>query len=173
MLFFRAKKDGTRVQLEWRTASELNNAGFEIQRSRDGRQWEIIDFVKGYGTTLEEKAYQYFDYRPFTDINYYRLKQIDFDGAYEYSPMVSVHFAPDPKKPTLFPNPADDVLSFQLSEILKSTEVFIQIQDVNGRILMETKINYPSETGIDISGLQSGLYFIQVDEKFLDRFVKK
>ncbi|MCP3928148.1 MAG: T9SS type A sorting domain-containing protein [Bacteroidetes bacterium] len=87
--------------------------------------------------------------------------------------MVSVHFAPDPKKPTLFPNPADDVLSFQLSEILESTEVFIQIQDVNGRILMETKINYPSETGIDISGLQSGLYFIQVDEKFLDRFVKK
>ena len=66
--------------LTWQTASELNNAGFEVERSADAKQWEVLGFVNGHGTTMEANDYKYLDAQPMRGMNYYRLSQTDFDG---------------------------------------------------------------------------------------------
>ena len=74
--------------LVWTTASELNNSGFEIQKSIDGDRWRVVDFVEGHGTVNYPINYVYTDTYPGMEAAYYRLKQIDFDGAFEYSPVI-------------------------------------------------------------------------------------
>lgn len=78
------------VFLNWRTATETNNQGFEIQRSGNGDDFSAIGFLEGYGTTTETHSYIYIDKNLNSGKYYYRLKQIDFDGSFEYSDVVKV-----------------------------------------------------------------------------------
>jgi hypothetical protein len=84
------------IHLNWVTATELNNSGFEIERSTDKADWKIIGFKEGTGTTSEPQQYSYSD--DISDIItselYYRLKQIDYDGSFEYSEFVEVEVTP-------------------------------------------------------------------------------
>jgi hypothetical protein len=97
---FTASVIGTDVQLSWATASETNNMGFEVERGVLSPEygvlrWENIGFVDGYGTTTELKSYSFIDEKVEPGIYFYRLKQIDFDGTFEYSFEVEVEmFAP-------------------------------------------------------------------------------
>jgi hypothetical protein len=91
LLFFSATAHNQKqVILNWATASELNNDFFTVERSIDGLNWEVVEFVNGNGTTPLRNDYSTTDIRPFTGLSYYRLKQTDFDGAFEYSYIVSV-----------------------------------------------------------------------------------
>ncbi len=91
LLFFSATVNNQKqVILNWATASELNNDFFTVERSIDGLNWEVVEFVNGNGTTPLRNDYSTTDIRPFTGLSYYRLKQTDFDGAFEYSYIVSV-----------------------------------------------------------------------------------
>ena len=85
------------VRLNWITATELNNSGFEIERmsiltSQVSNSWEKIGFVTGNGTSTEVSTYSFVDNHPAQGKNYYRLKQIDFDGSFEYSNIIEVDF---------------------------------------------------------------------------------
>ena len=93
MLYFNAKIDGTDAILEWATASELNNDRFEVERSLDGINYEYIGEVEGNGTTDLQVVYQFIDIAPRQGLNYYRLKQVDYDGAFEYSDVTFADFA--------------------------------------------------------------------------------
>ena len=90
LTFFRGEMTEQGVALTWQTASEEINEGFEVQRSVDGENWEVLDFVEGAGTTLEIQDYNYTDYEALEGISYYRLKQMDFDGNFEYSDIVEI-----------------------------------------------------------------------------------
>lgn len=92
LLYFKptAKKD--RVQLDWATATEVNNDYFVIERSADGRNFEEILRKSGYGNSSTTIAYTDIDYSPLSGISYYRLKQVDYDGKFEYFPMKAVRF---------------------------------------------------------------------------------
>ncbi len=91
LLFFNAQSNPEKhVVLQWSTASELNNDFFTIERTIDGHSWEIVGFENGQGTTALRTDYLAHDRQPYTGISYYRLKQTDFDGTYEYSNIVSV-----------------------------------------------------------------------------------
>ena len=107
------------VQLEWSTATETNNSGFEIQRtsplpspyqgegvptSRDGRGWKKIGFVPGFGTTTEPKSYSFINEDVTTGNYNYRLKQIDFDGTFTYSNEIEVEIDFTPKEFVLYQN---------------------------------------------------------------------
>jgi hypothetical protein len=81
------------VLLNWATASELNNDFFTVERSLDGLTWEVVEFVNGNGTTPLRNDYNSKDVRPYIGLSYYRLKQTDFDGTFEYSNIVSVFVA--------------------------------------------------------------------------------
>ena len=98
-------------RLTWQTASEKNNEGFEIQRSFNGRDWKNIGFVLGKGTTQESQTYQFVDQQPKDGINYYRLKQIDFDGRSDYSNIVNVEYQTTQSKLQIYPNPVKDELN--------------------------------------------------------------
>ena len=89
---FTASSNGNEVILSWTTATELNNRGFEIQRSVDGTGFFTVGFVEGKGTTTNPQRYSYSDKVPGNGQIFYRLKQVDFDGSYEYSDVVEVEW---------------------------------------------------------------------------------
>ncbi|HFA51380.1 MAG TPA: VCBS repeat-containing protein, partial [Bacteroidetes bacterium] len=89
---FNATKKQGEAMLYWQTASEKNNEGFEIQYSINGKNWRRIGFVNGSGDYFGTKDYEYIHQNPQPGINYYRLKQLDFNGHFEYSKTVSLYF---------------------------------------------------------------------------------
>jgi len=91
LVYFAGNLNGSNVELRWRTETEVNNYGFDIERTKDNADWLTIGFAEGHGNSNSTKQYNFID----TDMNqpgtyYYRLKQIDNDGTYEYSDVVSV-----------------------------------------------------------------------------------
>ena len=108
LTYFKSQLSNDGILLVWETASEEQNEGFEIQRSNDGKNWEKIDFVIGSGTTIEINQYSYIDKQPLQGENYYRLKQIDWDGDFEYSNINSIRYleASSYSDVTVFPNPS-------------------------------------------------------------------
>lgn len=104
------------VALQWTTQSETNNLGFELERSDDARNWSTIGFVNGQGTIAAFQNYQYIDDMPFLGDNYYRLKQIDYDGAFEYSNIVQVSITAfnDLKHLSIYPNPSDGLFTVNI-----------------------------------------------------------
>ncbi len=90
LLHFTASSNDSEVLLSWATASEINNDFFTLERSADMRSVEIIGHVQGAGNSNQTLTYQFTDPHPLTGINYYRLKQTDFDGSYEYSDWTAV-----------------------------------------------------------------------------------
>jgi hypothetical protein len=87
---FTANVSGNNVELNWSTATETNNQGFEIERNTGDGSFEKIGYVAGFGTTAEPKTYSYSDLNVNAGKYSYRLKQIDFDGSYEYSDVVNI-----------------------------------------------------------------------------------
>ncbi len=116
--------------IEWWTASEINNEGFEVERSVDGKNFEQIGWVPGHGTTNEEQRYLFTDDAPQSGWNYYRLKQIDFDRAFEYSRFIPV-YVDDLPRIEIYPNPFHDHL--YLSRIKKDVQTEVILINLLGQ----------------------------------------
>ncbi|MBS4036411.1 MAG: hypothetical protein KGZ85_18260 [Ignavibacterium sp.] len=108
---FTAEQADKKIILNWSTATETNNRGFEIQRKLKNQDWEVLSFIPGYGTTTEPKSYSYqddFEFLPYNGRVLYRLKQNDFDGTSDYSNQVFVDVTFVPSESNLsqnYPNP--------------------------------------------------------------------
>ncbi len=153
LTFNGVEKDG-QVQLTWETASENNNAGFEVQKSERGVQWQKLGFIQGQGTSQESQLYSFTDQNPTSGYNYYRLKQIDNDGAYEYSPIRTVLLQSEVKdKITVYPNPATNQL------FIENGQGTVSIFNVMGQLIRRFTIQTASAT-INIEDLHSGSYFL-------------
>jgi len=163
------------VKLKWETATETNNSGFEIQKKKLGvrsqeLEWEIISFVPGFGTTTEPKSYSFIDEDITKGIYKYRLKQIDFDGSFEYSNEVEVEVDFTPKEFALYqnyPNPFNPTTTIEY-QIPAQSLVTLKVFDVLGNEIT-TLINeekpagkYNVELRIDNLELSSGIYFYQL-----------
>jgi Leucine-rich repeat (LRR) protein len=155
------------VLLNWKTASEKNNLGFDIERSADKVTFTKIGFVKGSGTTTESKTYQFADNFNKIGIVYYRLKQTDYTGEISYSPTIEVHIGL-PDKFMLsqnYPNPFNPTtrISFQLP---RSVFVTLKVYDILGREV-STLVNENEAAGyynlwFDASRFASGVYFYRL-----------
>lgn len=99
-------RDNQTVDLLWSTASEKNNLGYDVERSADNQNWKTLGFVPGNGTTTEHHEYVFTDEKPFSGVNYYRLKQQDYDGKSEYSPIVVADVRMNGLDFDIFPNPS-------------------------------------------------------------------
>ncbi len=109
---FTATEGSSYVDIRWETMDEVDNSHFTIFKSQDGHEWQVLDMVAGFGTTNEKRVYEYRDTNPFRGRSYYRLKQTDFSGIYEYFEIVSVQMTGE-SPPQLFPNPVQDLLNIR------------------------------------------------------------
>ena len=162
-LYFTGTEQGTANLLDWATASEQNTSIFEVQRSKDGINFQTIGEVTASGNSSEAKVYQFIDNSPFIGINYYRLNLINNDGSTELSNIVALERNGNGKGYSFFPNPVlDEVFYTFNSEIEENIQ--IEILDVLGRVV-STKILSASignnNLRTDMSNLISGSYIIR------------
>lgn len=157
LLSFRAKAGSASVDLFWRTATETDNDYFSVERSSDGRQFAEIGRVAGAGTSFLPGSYQYTDDQPVRGVNYYRLRQVDFDGTFSYSPVVTAAAGKDAGI-RLYPSPATDILTLHLPAPLDA-EAAWQIFDQSGRLVLSGTVR---EEGVrhevDLATLPEGMY---------------
>lgn len=160
---FNASAQQNKIFLSWHTASELNNKNFEVQRSRDGNDFATIGIIAGKGTSSVPSDYSFTDVNPYDGINYYRLKQVDWDDKYEYSKIVSVKIDLG-NAVSLFSSLVKEKLI-----IFSSINTWATLLNEQGQILHRlTLINGRNE--ISIGDLAGGVYFIRSENDQLLKF---
>jgi len=162
---FTANHKGNANSLYWKTESEVVNSHFEVMHSNNGKDWEQIGRVEGHGTTSESKEYN-FEHRDYTTgTNYYKLKQVDFNGDFEYSKIRTVQIQAKTSSSKIFPNPIS--LSgnsrLQLSTSNNDVEKLISVFDLNGKLVYKKKT--VPESGLDLQSMlfQSGIYTVHIE----------
>ncbi|MEM9886790.1 MAG: T9SS type A sorting domain-containing protein [Bacteroidota bacterium] len=156
---FQAKKDKEGILLNWETATENDNAYFELERSTDGKFFSPIVQIKAHGTSIIAHQYTFLDVLPNDGINYYRLKQVDFSGTFEYSKVLSIEWKGDKENDhlKLFPNPAKGILYYLLDHQV-SIEL-VRVYDAFGKLLKTVQ----SINGfLIIDELEKGMYVLEV-----------
>ena len=167
---FNAKIEDREVQLSWQTSTETNNSGFFIQR-KTGSSWENLGFVQGYGTSTESHTYDYTDNLNelnYTGKIYYRLKQVDYDGAVNYSSIAEINYEPKPNDFELdqnYPNPFNPATSIKFS-VPEGTHVKMTVYDLLGNEVQTLVDEYkPAGTySVKFNGseLTSGIYIYRM-----------
>ncbi|MFB9864279.1 T9SS type A sorting domain-containing protein [Rufibacter immobilis] len=150
------------VEVNWATATEVNNEKFEVEYAPDGTNFKTVGVVAGAGNSNLAKEYTFRHVAPSTSTGYYRIKQIDFDGKFEYSKTVAVQAgASSLAQVTLYPNPSHDFV--YLSNVSLSGDASVEILDTNGRRVLYTK---PVMTGatpvVEVRHLPAGTYLLKI-----------
>ncbi len=158
LLSFEGKAVEDALALSWVTATELNNDYFTIERSRDGAQFNSLGTKTGAGTTSQMNNYKYMDNEPLDGVAYYRLKQTDFNGDFEYSKIISVYtrtvIAKDIR---LFPNPNNGHFRILTGG---DKHMNFQIYDMLGKMVYSKNAAPGKVTFVNLSGLQKGIYTV-------------
>jgi hypothetical protein len=165
------------VHLEWTTATETNNYGFEVQKRYDNTSYEKIGFVPGNGTTINGMQYSYEDNGLLAGRVYYRLKQLDFNGDFEYSNeiMVEVINLTDYQLFQNYPNPFNPSTSIKYS-VPAQSKIKISLYDIIGNEV-STLFEGVQESGVhDINltadNLPSGVYFVSMTAENFSKAIK-
>lgn len=146
------------VQVNWVTSMEENSSHFEIERSVNGSNWEMIGSENAVGFSTEEVSYSFTDYSPASGTNIYRLKQVDFDGQYAYSNVMVVLLSNTIAEETiqLFPNPSKGIVNIKGVDSPKVT-----VYNTAGTALYVTQ----NQTSLNLDFLQLGVYFLQIESQ--------
>ena len=169
LMNFTGEKAGVANRLNWSTATETNNKGFELQRSADGSNFSMLSFVASKaegGNSVNALSYQYIDEKPLKATNYYRLKQVDKDGRSAYSNIVALK-GTDISSFTVtnvYPNPARNILNTVISAPTAG-KVTIAITDLSGKFIsMQTVevVRGDNQVRTPVAELASGTYMLKV-----------
>lgn len=158
------------IQLYWQTAIEINNEGFDIERLIEEGEWEKIGYVEGQGNASKVIDYTFLDDSPSGGVNYYRLKQNDYDGRYEYSYLIAIDYKNNRMEINLFPNPVRDVLYIDSNQELENVEM--NLYDSTGKIMFS---NRGLIRQIPFDDFESGLYFLEIinsSDRSLHKIIK-
>ncbi|MBS1567366.1 MAG: T9SS type A sorting domain-containing protein, partial [Bacteroidetes bacterium] len=172
LLSFTASRQGANALLQWQTTDEVNTSYFEPERSNDA-----VAFGK-IGTTAAVNSngthsYSFTDNMPAKGVNYYRLKQVDRDGRYTYSPIVKVIFESNGQKLNVYPNPAKNIITIAYTGNQKT--VRLTIFDGEGRQVMFKELYSGGTLQADVSALAKGVYTVQLNDgvkQSFEKFVK-
>lgn len=166
---FSSSISGSNVLLNWRTQSELSNAGYDIERKSSEHDWSKIAFVRGNGTTNHETSYSYSDDNLTTGTYTYRLKQMDYNGTTKYYYLSNEVIIGVPGKFSLsqnYPNPFNPATKINF-ELPYNTHVKLAVYDVTGRMITEIISGKLYTAGyhtieFNASNLSSGVYFYKL-----------
>ena len=162
LINFSAKLTQNHILLQWQTATELNNDYMAIERSIDGKHFQEIGRIDGAGTTSEVQNYTFTDRSPLFGNNYYRLRQVDYDGATEFHNVISIEYRSENTSIQLAPNPASDRLSIQLAQA-DDQALNIVLYNLYGQTIYKNTIAAgQTQYDIDLSYLNTGQYILEV-----------
>ncbi|MCE7993026.1 MAG: T9SS type A sorting domain-containing protein [Roseivirga sp.] len=159
LISFTAREINGHTELRWETADELNNSHFTIYKSQDGTQWYELDLVAGYGTTEEKQVYVYRDINPYRGRTYYRLKQTDFNGVFEFFEVISVLVETVGEAPEVFPNPTSDILNIHSREVIERISF---VSSTGAVYTVPDAANQSVISRYSITHLPSGVYTILI-----------
>ena len=171
-----AYQRGENVQVEWKTETEIDNKGFFVERSGDGVSWETLGWVDGVGTTFTPQEYTFLDQKPLNGVNYYRLQQLDFNGTFEYSYVVSVEMGEGAARLLVFPNPTEGELAFRVPvDEFQQEEMTLRIFSINGALMREFTQTAATAGTLNIADLAEGTYILEINtgtQQFLAKVTK-
>jgi len=165
-LSFNGKQEGADAILDWSTASEINNKKFEIERSVDGQSFEIIGDKAGKGNTTVISDYSYVDRGAgamgFRKL-YYRLRQVDYDGTFDYSPTIELGIVSDKTLSILgYPNPFNNELRIRYTSIVKQNLEIEVLNAVGQKIYAHSTREEEGDLSIDVSRWAQGVYYLSI-----------
>jgi hypothetical protein len=157
------------VLLQWATAMEMNNSHFEIERSLNGRDFKLIATEEGKGTTQNISTYTLVDgaIPAGVKVLYYRVRQVDFDGQSETTPVEVVRFegenvSANNKVLSVFPNPFGNDLTLAVNDAA-AYPLSLSLSDLSGRVVLSMELNTSDGTqSIPLPDLPAGLYLLSV-----------
>jgi hypothetical protein len=138
LISFTGKATESGINLEWSTASEENNSHFEVERSADGKSFEQIAKIEGNGNSNTTIKYAFTDTNPHFGDNYYRLRQADFDGKFEYSKTIAVsNTMPEEMQIMMYPNPCrDGDCQVLVRGNRQNNQTLLELKDMSGRVVL-------------------------------------
>jgi len=151
-------------RLTWAVSQQVNTSHFEIEHSQDGRQFKSIEVIKGEGNIYTAIEYEYIHQNQSSGTNYYRIKQVDFDGQYDYSNVVSVVLKD--ARVRVYPNPATDKIFINSID-----EGKVVIYNNLGKYVKEYRLN-EGQTEVDLSELVNGIYYFKFEGGHVEQVVK-
>lgn len=180
LISFEGVNQGRKNMLNWIVGSQMNNDYFTIERSLNGKVWEIVGQVDGAGTTQSNMFYHLADENPYFPVTYYRLKQTDFDGKSKYSDIISISNNKEQGNDfigLLSPNPTADYANFTYIGSDTKTPLNVQIVNELGEVINDLTfldINKGMPYMIGTNDLAKGTYqiiFTQGDERQVQKLV--
>ncbi|WP_221392579.1 malectin domain-containing carbohydrate-binding protein [Dyadobacter sp. NIV53] len=159
LIDFTAKKEGQTALLNWSTASETNSKLFEVQRSVNGTNWNVLGEVAAQGESATDFHYSFPDTKPLNGENLYRLKMVDHDESFAYSRIVNLSFENilSSSEETIYPNPVADILTLKVDDWSKVGQV--QLYSLTGKLVYQSQ---QPIADIDVKQLPAGLYVVHI-----------
>ncbi|HEX7457888.1 MAG TPA: T9SS type A sorting domain-containing protein, partial [Ginsengibacter sp.] len=162
-LNFDGKLINNTAQLTWSTATEINNKGFEVEKSTDGQTFNGIAFINGNGTSSIVNSYSYTNIKVLSGSNYYRLKQVDIDGNFNYSSTIRLDFKHFDW--AIFGNPISTNSWIQL-QVAKTSNIAFQVYTIDGRLVKTINKGTVSEgtysVPLNLGNAASGIYIVKL-----------
>jgi hypothetical protein len=158
LLYFNAQARDNVVYLNWATSTEVNNDFFTIEKSKYGSDWQEISTVDGAGFSNRLLKYSYLDSEPYPGLSYYRLKQTDFDGRFEYSDVRAVNFESQGVIAKIYPNPAKE--KFNIFTWYED-DYQVNVTDATGKTVWAEK----NSKEINSHDFASGMYLVKITFK--------
>ena len=152
------------MELTWSTATESHTKSFEVQHSPDGNTWQLVGTVAAAGNSQREKSYRLLHTKP-VSANFYRIRQIDLDGRFSFSKVISVRFDGEGKSLLIYPNPAKDVLTLYL---LHTQEV--KILNLKGEQMWSGRLSAGRHV-IRVNHLMRGIYIIRSSSSGIQKMI--
>lgn len=169
---FTGEPESQTIRLEWRTATEKNNAYFDVEKMNEDYSWRVIETIAGKGNSAATATYLSYDENP-DAINYYRIRQVDLNRRSSLSETISVDYkTPAGRKPLVYPVPASNILTIDYEAEIQNMEVFS-----SKGLSMETGFRQEDKRiYVNIASLAPGIYFLKLHtrtEVIVTRFIKE
>lgn len=159
LISFAGWNEGKNNLLNWTTASEINCDYFNIEQSIDGDQFKTIGTIKGAGNSVQTISYSFVDSNPVYGINYYRLRQVDYDGGFNYSQIIDVRSKPTGIDCFIY---EDETTGNFILTCPESENLQAQIFSIEGRILKAINLTNSAANKIDLAGFSNGVYILSI-----------